>query len=585
MLFSISRVLLCVGCAMSVLAVEQAPAQEAKPVEAAPKITYDEHIRPIFREHCFSCHNQDKAKSDLVVDNYAALMRGGASGQVVAAGNADGSRLYLLVAHKDTPEMPPSQDKLAMAKLDTIRKWIEGGALENSGSTAKGSNKPKMELAASSGGKRPEGPPPMPEKLSRQPVVYTPRAAAVTALAASPWAPLAAVAGQKQISLYNTDNAQLLGVLPFPEGVPQVLKFSRSGSLLLAAGGRNASQGLVAVYDVKTGQRVVQVGDELDAALAADINDNHTMIALGGPGKVVRVYSTADGALVHEIRKHTDWIYSLEFSPDGVLLASADRNGGMFVWESETGREYQNLKGHTAAITDLSWRIDSNILASCSEDTTVRLWEMNNGSQVKSWGAHGGGCASVKYAKDGRLVSIGRDRQAKIFDENGQALKAFDAMNDIGLEVAFTHDAARVIAGDWSGEVRMWEAADGKLLGNLPANPPTLQMSAQAAAAQVAATAQAAQAATAELAALQQAAAQKAEAAKAAVEKAATTQVDADKAEAEKLKAEQVAADKVAADKAAAVAVLNQAAANAKALADGVAAELAALTAAAAQSK
>ena len=100
------------------------------------------------------------------------------------------------------------------------------------------------------------------------------------------------------------------------------------------------------MYDVKTGKRVFEVGDELDVVLAADINEDHTRIALGGPGRVVRIYSTADGSLVHEIRKHTEWIYALEFSPDGVLLATADRNGGMFVWEAETAREYQNLAGH-----------------------------------------------------------------------------------------------------------------------------------------------------------------------------------------------------------------------------------------------
>ena len=187
----------------------------------------------------------------------------------------------------------------------------------------------------------------MPEKLSRQPVVYTPRAGAVTAIATSPWAPLVAVAGQKQILLYNTDTPQLLGVLPFPEGMPHVLKFSRYGALLLAGGGRGGQAGKVVVFDVRTGQRVIEVGDELDAVLAADINDDHTPIALGGPHRVVRIYSVADGSVVHEIRKHTDWICSLEFSPDGVLLATADRSGGMFVWEAETAREFQNLKGHT----------------------------------------------------------------------------------------------------------------------------------------------------------------------------------------------------------------------------------------------
>ena len=57
------------------------------------------------------------------------------------------------------------------------------------------------------------------------------------ALATSPWAPVAAVAGQKQVLLFNMETFEVLGALPFPEGVAQVLRFSRNGSLLLAGGG------------------------------------------------------------------------------------------------------------------------------------------------------------------------------------------------------------------------------------------------------------------------------------------------------------------------------------------------------------
>ena len=141
-----------------------------------------------------------------------------------------------------------------------------------------------------------------------------------------------------------------------------------------------------------------EVGEELDVVLAADINEDHTRIALGGPGRVVRIYSTADGSLLHEIRKHTEWIYAVEFSPDGVLLATADRNGGLFVWEAETAREYQNLAGHKAGVTDVSWRPDSNVLASASEDGTIKLWEMEGGKEIKNWAAHAGGVTAVEYA-------------------------------------------------------------------------------------------------------------------------------------------------------------------------------------------
>src|SRR5580698_3205410 len=257
-------------CFQSVLRADDAP---------PAKITYDEHVRPILREHCATCHNQDTKKSDLAIDSYSALMHGGASGEVITAGDPDGSRLWGLVNHSEEPKMPPNQDKLPDAKLQVIRAWILGGALENAGSTAKAAKKPAMNLSLSAGSAKPAGPAIMPEGLWRQPVVSTTRAAAVTALASSPWAPLVAIAGQKQVSLYHSDSGNLLGVLPFPEGVPYVLKFSRSGALLLAGGGQGARQGKVVVFDVKTGQRAFEVGDELDVVLAADINENHTRIA------------------------------------------------------------------------------------------------------------------------------------------------------------------------------------------------------------------------------------------------------------------------------------------------------------------
>ena len=84
------------------------------------------------------------------------------------------------------------------------------------------------------------------------------------------------MAGQNQIVLYHTDTLECLGVLPFTEGIPYVLKFSRNGSVLLAGGGRGGHSGCVVLYDVKTGKRLAKIGDELDAVMAADINDTHT---------------------------------------------------------------------------------------------------------------------------------------------------------------------------------------------------------------------------------------------------------------------------------------------------------------------
>ena len=466
---------------------------------ADDKVTFEDHIKPILREKCLTCHNTNKKTSDLDLSSYSSLMQGGAAGASIEVGDSGASYLYSLVSHQSEPFMPPEADKLPDASLDLIKKWIDGGAPETSSSKV---SLPKKKNAAMTvnvaAGARPEGAPPMPDVLNVEPVVHTSATTAVSAIATSPWAKLVAVAGQKQVVLYHTETLEPLGVLPFPEGVPRVLKFSRNGALLLAGGGHGAARGLCVVWDIRTGERIMTVGDELDEVRAADISADQSLIALGGPGKIVRVYNTSTGELAYECRKHTDWIYSVEFSPDGVLLATSDRNGGLMVWEAHTGREYLVLSGHTAAVTSVSWRIDGNVLASASEDTTIRLWEMENGGQIKSWGAHGGGVFSVEYCRDGRIVSTGRDKVTKLWDGSGVALKDFEAFNDLALQTTHCDETDRVIAGDWTGEIRVWNAADGARIGQLTSNPPTLESRLATAQAQVAPTVEKVTAATVE---------------------------------------------------------------------------------------
>ncbi len=442
---------------------------------AQSKVTFDEHITPILRNHCFNCHSAEKKKADFDASSYIGITAGGGSGEVLAAGDPSASLLWKLVNHEEEPKMPPKSAKIPDAELAVIKKWIEGGLLENSGSKAIVSKKPKLDLAVKAGPGRPEGPPPMPNgDLLLEPIVTTAKPGAITAMAASPWAPLLAVAGQKQVILYNTDTLNIEGILPFPEGFPYVIKFSRSGKLLLVAGGIGAKLGKAVLFDITTGKRITEVGDEYDAVLAADISSDQSLIALGGTNKLIRVYATSNGELIHTIKKHTDWVTALAFSPDSVLLASGDRNGGAHIWEAQSGNAFYDLKSHTAAVNDIAWRDDSNVVATAGEDAQIMLWEMSSGNRVRNWGAHGGGVQSVRYAHDARLVSAGRDKLVKLWDPNGGQQRAFDAFSDIALLAAISHDQTRVIGADWTGEVRIWLAADGKLQGTLAANPPTL---------------------------------------------------------------------------------------------------------------
>ena len=464
----------------------------------AAKITYDDHIKPIFREHCASCHNNNAKKGGLSLESYQATMAGGSSGEVLVAGDLDSSRLYALTAHKEQPTMPPMQDKIAQAKIDLLKTWVEQGMPENSGSAIR---KPMASAAAISvaAAGRPEGPPPMPASVLKQTPLYTAKASSISALGAAPWSPLIAVGGQRQVALYHSQTGQLLGILPFPEGEPQSITFSRDGKLILIGGGRHSVDGFAVLCDLATGNRIAKVGDELDIVMAADISDDNRLIAVAGPQKMVRVYDTLTGELKWEQKKHTDWIYAVRFSPDGLLLATADRAAGLVIWESASGKMYADLQGHKNEIRSLAWRPDSGAVVSASLDGTLKMWDMNESKLLKSWDAHPGGAAAIAIANDGVMVSTGKDRKVKVWDAAGNAAGEMPALEEAGQEVALTVDSQHVVSGDWLGNVRVWLRADPKDEKRLAANPVTLEMSIAANKERHVQLAAAAQAAVAEL--------------------------------------------------------------------------------------
>ncbi len=440
------------------------------------KLTYDDHIRPLLENKCFSCHNPDKKKGGLELTSYAGLMNGGSGGAVVDAGNPQGSRLWTCSAKKEEPFMPPEGAPLDAKDLTLLSKWIAGGLLQAKGSVAKASNKPKVDLTFAGGAGKPTGPVARPENVLLEPVIVTPRTSAVTAMAASPWTSLLAVAGQKQILLYDTDTHELAGILPYAEGYARSLKFSANGSLLIMGGGRGGKFGHAVVWDVRTGKRVTEVGKEFDQLMSADITPDHRKIAFGTNSKKVKCYDVATGEELYVIAKHTEWITGADFSPDGILLATSDRNGNVFVWEADNGGEFYSLGQHKGSVTDLAWRADSNILASCGADGTITTWEMKTGKQVASWSAHGGNVQSVSFLPDGRLLSGGADGTTAMWSIDGKRLEHRQGIRqaDQVAKVVGLYDSKTFVSGNWLGEIRFFESETGREVTQISSNPPKL---------------------------------------------------------------------------------------------------------------
>lgn len=445
------------------------------PSIAAAKVTYDNDVLPIFEQVCLNCHNPDKTKGGLDLSSFSATLKGSSGGKIVEPRDLSSS-LLAVVKQSSEPKMPPEGDPLSSAQIEVIKNWIDGGLLENKSSSARKPAKPKFDASLQSDpAAKPEGPPPMPEHVLLEPSVVAPRASAIHAMVASPWAPLLAVTGQRQVLLFHTDSRELVGVLPFPEGDPVSLAFTPNARYLIVGGGIPGKSGKTVTFDVITGERILTAGKEFDTIIATDLHPNLDKVATGSPSRLIKLWKTEDGSQISSIKKHTDWVTSLDFSPDGILLATGDRNGGLWVWESGSGNEFHTLRGHQAGITASQFRPDSNILASASEDGTVRFWEMNNGKEIKKIDAHPGGVLAFSWARDGSFATAGRNKTAKIWKPDFGQLREFKKLPDIPTAIALNAEGTQVYIGDYNGFIAVYDTKKGDKLGQMDTNPPSIE--------------------------------------------------------------------------------------------------------------
>ncbi|MEA2094343.1 MAG: c-type cytochrome domain-containing protein [Pseudomonadota bacterium] len=100
------------------------------------QVTYADDVDPIMQKHCAECHvagQQGAEASGFLMDSYESVMKGTRFGPVINPGSAISSSLYILVAGKGnlTIDMPHGKDPLSAEEIETIRVWIENGAVEN----------------------------------------------------------------------------------------------------------------------------------------------------------------------------------------------------------------------------------------------------------------------------------------------------------------------------------------------------------------------------------------------------------------------------------------------------------------------
>jgi len=97
---------------------------------AAALTFFEEKIRPVLAEKCYSCHSAeaDKVKGSLQLDHLEHLLAGGDTGASVVAGDAEASLLVEAMSYENKDLQMPPKERLSPEVVEDFRKWIVAGA-------------------------------------------------------------------------------------------------------------------------------------------------------------------------------------------------------------------------------------------------------------------------------------------------------------------------------------------------------------------------------------------------------------------------------------------------------------------------
>jgi len=88
---------------------------------------FDKTVRPLFERKCFECHSSkaDELKGNLKLETMEQVLKGGATGPAVIAGDALNSFLLRAIRYQeDDFQMPPS-GRLPDEDIALVEAWVK----------------------------------------------------------------------------------------------------------------------------------------------------------------------------------------------------------------------------------------------------------------------------------------------------------------------------------------------------------------------------------------------------------------------------------------------------------------------------
>ena len=406
-------------------------------------VSFAETVAPIFSKRCLACHNARTAKGRYNMETFAAIVKGGESGDALEVGDADSSTLFAMI---EDGSMPKDADPLSPEQIAAVKHWINTGAVLDAGLSP---SAPLIQI--------------MPKETQPDPPEAYPVPVPVTSVAFSPDGATLATSGYHEVILWKVEDGSLLRRITNVAERVYDIEFTKDGQKIVVASGTPAQIGEAKIFQVADGKLLGDLVRTDDSVFAVSLSPDQKRLATAGADRAIRVFDFATQKQQLLIEDHADWVMDVAWSADGTRLASASRDKTSKVFDAVSGDSLVTFNGHGQPVYGVGFQADGKIVVSSGSDKQIRTWNVADAKQIKVIGGFGNEVFRIIITPEGHVYSCSADKNARAHQiSDGKALKTFAGHTDWVYSVAVHAGTKRVVAGSYNGEVRIWNIDDAK---------------------------------------------------------------------------------------------------------------------------
>lgn len=296
--------------------------------------------------------------------------------------------------------------------------------------------------------------------------------------------------------------------------------FSPDGSRVATAGGDQTAK----IWNAETGKEIVTLSGLADQVTNVAFSPDGKQLAASSWDETTLIWNSENGNQLYRLAGHTEVVEDVRFSPDGKHIVTASDDGSAIIWDAEASHEVSALAAvpiwrsaispdgkrlgtrHAESefiVWDLARRqplvtfvdpdahqVDVMATLAISPDgqrvvyatgNSLRVWDVASGKQVLNLAPadkdiQPSFVGVPSFSADGkRILGIfdypqaptGVERHALIWDSiSGAQLADFVVAkgNLLGGAIALSPDGTRLVVGDSSAAVRVFDARSGESL-------------------------------------------------------------------------------------------------------------------------